>query len=207
MVVQCPQCKTKYKVSDDVVADAAPSFRCSRCKHTFELEMPELSEPFNHEDRSSKTRMDEDRELSFTFPAQEKKELFPQKEKEITDSTVRNNELAKDESDLSDRWSINTNAAKDEKAFTMAGSEQPALKEPTAVAGDAGENEPSKLDVTFPQGRETAPNVYAITPNRDQRASTVPFLMLFVLLIIFYGFATAYHQVHPLASEDIVGKV
>jgi predicted Zn finger-like uncharacterized protein len=38
MLVQCPKCKTTYKVSDDVVKGAAPSFRCSRCKHTFEVE-------------------------------------------------------------------------------------------------------------------------------------------------------------------------
>jgi predicted Zn finger-like uncharacterized protein len=207
MLVQCPQCKTKYKVSDDIVADAAAAFRCSRCKHTFELEMPELSEPFNHEDPLSKTGMDEERELSFTFPAQEKKELPQQDDKETTDSAVQNNEFATDGSDLSDRWSINVNATRDEEAFTMAGSEQVDRKEPTAAVRDPQEKEPSNLDLTFPPSREAAANVYAITPNRDQRASIVPFFTLFGLLILFYCFATAYHQVHPLASEDIVGKV
>ncbi len=38
MLVQCPKCKTTYKVSDEVVKGTSPAFRCSRCKHTFELE-------------------------------------------------------------------------------------------------------------------------------------------------------------------------
>ena len=38
MLVKCPSCRTTYKVADEVVKGAAPAFRCSRCKHTFELE-------------------------------------------------------------------------------------------------------------------------------------------------------------------------
>jgi len=206
MVVQCPQCKTKYKVSDDVVTDALPAFRCSRCKHTFELEMPEVSEPF--EETSSETGMNEERELSFTFPAQQKEKSPEQDEKKLADSAAQNNEHSStDGSELSDRWSINVNAAKDEKVFTLAGPEQTAQKEPIAAARDPQEQERPTLDITFPPGREAAANVYAITPHRDQRASIVPFLTLLGLLVLFYSFATAYHEVHPLSSEDIVGKI
>ena len=205
MVVQCPQCKTKYKVSDDVVTDALPAFRCSRCKHTFELEMPEISEPFNREETSSKTGRDEERELSFTFPAQEKEKSPDQDEKKLADSAVQNTEHLIGE--LPDRWSINVNTAKDEEAFTIAGPAQAAQTEPIGRARDPEEKEQPILDVTFPPGREAAANVYAITPHRDQRASIVPFLTLFGLLVLFYSFATAYHEVHPLSSEDIVGKI
>ena len=38
MLVKCPQCKTTYKVSDEALKGIAPAFRCSRCKHTFDLE-------------------------------------------------------------------------------------------------------------------------------------------------------------------------
>ena len=38
MLIQCPNCQTTYKVSDEVLKGTSPAFRCSRCKHTFELE-------------------------------------------------------------------------------------------------------------------------------------------------------------------------
>ena len=38
MLIQCPNCQTTYKVSDEVLKGTTPAFRCSRCKHTFELE-------------------------------------------------------------------------------------------------------------------------------------------------------------------------
>jgi predicted Zn finger-like uncharacterized protein len=65
MLVQCPKCKTTYRVSDEVVKGAAPSFRCSRCKHTFELEArPESAIDVSNPgaDKSS-----ENPELAFSF--------------------------------------------------------------------------------------------------------------------------------------------
>jgi predicted Zn finger-like uncharacterized protein len=44
MLIQCPKCRTTYKVSDEVLQGSAPLFRCSRCKHTFELEANEATE-------------------------------------------------------------------------------------------------------------------------------------------------------------------
>src|SRR5262245_53022109 len=81
MIVRCPSCKTTYKVGDDLVKDSNPAFRCSRCKHTFELGSAET--PEKHVDRaqfgekpSSKAR--QDRELSFTFaPKKEENQKEP----------------------------------------------------------------------------------------------------------------------------------
>ena len=44
MIVRCPSCKTTYKVADDLVKETKPAFRCSRCKHIFELEPAETAE-------------------------------------------------------------------------------------------------------------------------------------------------------------------
>ena len=43
MIVRCPSCKTTYKVADDLVKETKPAFRCSRCKHIFELEPAETA--------------------------------------------------------------------------------------------------------------------------------------------------------------------
>ncbi len=206
MLVQCPRCKTKYKVSDDVVKGATPAFRCSRCKHTFELETPELPVPIAQEASSPATDTEE-RELSFTFPPQEKEKFPEQDESKFADSVAVNNQHPPDSGKFPDRWSINDSAAKDEEPFTISGLEKTAQEEKIAAASERPPAEQPAYEVTPPPDREAAANVYAIAPYRDQRASIVPFLALFGLSIIFFSFATAYHQVHPQSSEGIVGKI
>jgi hypothetical protein len=55
--------------------------------------------------------------------------------------------------------------------------------------------------------RETTGNVLAIEPYREQRASVMPFLTLFGLLIIFSGFVLAYQKNHPADSENWVRSI
>lgn len=72
MVVQCPSCETRYRVSDEVQTTANPTFRCSRCGHVFYLE----SEAGSDEGPAAE---DEEREPSFSFAPQKAKEM-PRKE-------------------------------------------------------------------------------------------------------------------------------
>jgi predicted Zn finger-like uncharacterized protein len=195
MLVQCPRCKTKYKVSDEVAKDAALAFRCSRCKHTFELETPGDPEPLPQEASFSTTGAAEDRELSFTFPQPQTEELPEQDDKKFVDSVEENSQHSPEGSESPDGWSINASAAQEEEPFTISGPPQPAQERTIAVAPES------------PPVEAAAANVYAIAPYRDQRASIVPFLTLFGLLIIFFSFATAYNEVHPQSSEGIVGKI
>jgi predicted Zn finger-like uncharacterized protein len=37
MIVQCPKCKTKYRMDDELVRDGGTQVRCSRCKAVFEV--------------------------------------------------------------------------------------------------------------------------------------------------------------------------
>src|SRR5512139_1261068 len=74
MLVQCPNCKTTYKVSEDVMKGSTPAFRCSRCRHTFELEAEEPSQvPAEQASDGSVNSQAavQDRELSFSFPPKE----------------------------------------------------------------------------------------------------------------------------------------
>jgi predicted Zn finger-like uncharacterized protein len=59
----------------------------------------------------------------------------------------------------------------------------------------------------LPQSRDANPNVYSLQTFRDQPASTKPYLGLLVLLVLFFSFITAYQQVHPKASDDVIGKI
>ncbi|MCH7912384.1 MAG: zinc-ribbon domain-containing protein, partial [Deltaproteobacteria bacterium] len=73
MLVSCPSCSTTYRVSDNLITTRNPTFRCSRCKHTFVLELkfetdteeakapPPSEAPQEDEGKSA--------ELSFSFPS------------------------------------------------------------------------------------------------------------------------------------------
>ena len=70
MLVQCPSCRTTYRVADDVVKGAVPAFRCSRCKHNFELEGAETAPATPEKPAPSEAAVapePQDRELTFRF--------------------------------------------------------------------------------------------------------------------------------------------
>ncbi|MFQ5542005.1 MAG: zinc-ribbon domain-containing protein, partial [Candidatus Binatia bacterium] len=71
MLVSCPSCSTTYRVSDKLITTSNPTFRCSRCKYIFVLELK--SETIPEEETSShpsETRQEEEEkspELEFSF--------------------------------------------------------------------------------------------------------------------------------------------
>jgi predicted Zn finger-like uncharacterized protein len=68
MLVQCPNCKTTYKVADEVVKGSTPAFRCSRCRHTFEIDPAANPAPARPQPKTSPPAAPEE-ELSFSFSA------------------------------------------------------------------------------------------------------------------------------------------
>jgi predicted Zn finger-like uncharacterized protein len=106
MIVRCPSCKTAYKVADDVTQDTMPVFRCSRCKHTFELDPAETApEPVAKwrapEPPPSETK--EEREPSFTFPAKEQEGA--EDREESIDSAMRDFKLRATPDEDAKTWS------------------------------------------------------------------------------------------------------
>lgn len=209
MLVQCPKCKTKYKVSDEVVKDATPAFRCSRCKHTFELETLEVSEPLVGERKSPNVppvATKQESELSFTFPPQEKQPLQSDEQKKFAESLARDVERSAGDNELPDRWSINIPEPKNEEPFVISPPHD-VPQEKITQSPVRGSLPKPPADLSPSSTPEPLPNVYSIGPYRDQRASTAPFLTLFGLFIVFFSFAAAYHEVHPQASEGIVKQI
>src|SRR5262249_53822464 len=66
MLVQCPACRTTYRVSEDEVATPNPTFRCSRCKNVVVRGGKGQSKPARQRVESARA---ESPELSFTFDA------------------------------------------------------------------------------------------------------------------------------------------
>jgi predicted Zn finger-like uncharacterized protein len=200
MIVRCPSCKTTYKVADELVKDTKPAFRCSRCKHTFELESaetPERSVDSAHAAASLFSKTQQERELSFTFAP--KKQEDGENRKEFTPSPREDFEFPARSAE--DQSMGNVESTVDEPLTSS---------EPDPGMGaDQVPDSPPQLSPSqpLPLARETTDNVLSLDPYRDQPASTVPFLSLFGLLVMLFGFATAFHLAHPNVSEGIVRSI
>jgi predicted Zn finger-like uncharacterized protein len=200
MIVRCPSCKTTYKVADELVKDTKPAFRCSRCKHTFELESaetPERSVDSAHAAASLFSKTQQERELSFTFAP--KKQEDGENRKESIRSSRQDFEFPARRAE--DQSMGNVESTVDEPLTSS---------EPDPGMGaDQVPDSPPQLSPSqpLPLARETTDNVLSLDPYRDQPASTVPFLSLFGLLVMLFGFATAFHLAHPNVSEGIVRSI
>ena len=204
MIVRCPSCKTTYKVADELIRQTQPAFRCSRCKHTFELESLETSAPAVDrvnisQGALSKTR--QERELSFAFASQP------------PETGVKPNQ-----SSLSAKSDFEFPARDIEDGSIEPVASRPAQPEPGSRS-EAGVGSDRVFDATgdgtvrlspshpLPLAREATDNLFSLDPYRDQPASIAPFLTLFGLLVIFFGFATAFHLAHPDVAEGLVRSI
>jgi predicted Zn finger-like uncharacterized protein len=210
MLVQCPKCKTTYKVADEVVKGAAAAFRCSRCKHTFELETEDTEEiaatvPPSTEETTPIA--DENPELNFDFAAKTETGVAQAKEEQFSDASLRDGLLA-DEKDAepSEDWSISTGATSQDEPFTLAAHEATPADQKIIDAPADGEPQASSFQSSRPQWDATA-SVLPIETYRDQQASVIPYFSLFGLLVIFFSIMTAFIEVHPATSEAFVKKI
>jgi predicted Zn finger-like uncharacterized protein len=206
MLIQCPRCQTTFRVSDEAVKGNAATFRCSRCKNIFELESVAEDEPRGDETFPDETRLTEGQEqqpeLNFTFPHKEE-DLDPPHDKELhgpgqADETIMD--------DPAEHWSISAGARKHEEPFTISPSTH-VLEDGKIVDAPAEVPERERDVQPFPEARDATGNVFPIDTFRDQPASTTPYLGLLVLLVVFFAFTAAYQQVHPSASDELMGKI
>jgi predicted Zn finger-like uncharacterized protein len=227
MIVRCPSCKTTYKVADDLVKETKPAFRCSRCKHTFELESAEtLETPVDRAQSAEKlfSQTREERELSFTFAP--KKQEKGENQKELINSPRRDlsksaepqtrTPLAPQEEIARAGFKFPARSAEYGSMSTSESTpDEPSTSDESDDSIEANkvldppERIPPQLSPSqpLPLARETADNVLPLDPYRDQPVSTVPFLTLFGLLVMLFAFATALHLAHPNLSEGIVRSI
>jgi predicted Zn finger-like uncharacterized protein len=204
MIVQCPSCKTTYRVADEVVKGAAPVFRCSRCKHAFELQFAKVQGKPDEKAPASETfsvKTEKEPELSFAFAPKKQEIRDP---KEFVPSTQ--NDDAQTTNAETPFLTKNTGTKKldDPHIFSesLAAIENDEAIHPAAILQP--QRPPSQ---PLPQAREMTDNVLALDARRDQPASTLPYLTLFGFLVILFGFATGFHLAHPDVSEGIVKAI
>lgn len=212
MLVQCPNCKTTYKVSDEVLKGVAPAFRCSRCRHTFELEAESPEETLAAADPKEAEADSPDQELSFSFAPQapetkanaaavipEESEKPDERTDTPTTPTV----------DTSMQWSMHgRDDAKDEAPFTLADSKRRPeqhkfIDEPNDFPADDAQLQHQMSD----REAESPDNILPISSYMDQQASILPYLTLLVILVIIFSVITVISYAHPKASENLVKNI
>lgn len=226
MLVQCPNCKTTYKVADEVLKGAAPAFRCSRCKHTFELEANESgetgSEPVADDGKNNQAPAP-DPELSFTFapkadetPTAAEIAVFGESGAteppaiQAKSNTPDNREIpnTQDKTESDDSWSLSNSENREEKPFTLP--DLPSSR-PRAKILDVADNFPAD-DPIFPRADsdddgDNGANILPMSSYMDQQASILPYITLLGLLMIVFSLIAAITHAHPKASESFVKNI
>lgn len=199
MLVQCPKCRTLYKVSDDLLKGSVPSFRCSRCKHTFEPEAhsepkagaqaaPAVDAPGEGAERDPELRL----------PLEARHDRAAKETASVRESVTR------DDSD--DRWAMRDPAQDNENRFVMPEKDE-AIEQgkPLDPALDFPAYDPFFAPVK--EESDDPNNILAISSYREQRASVLPFITLFGLLVIGFTLISVISHARPQASENVIKNI
>jgi predicted Zn finger-like uncharacterized protein len=209
MLVQCPSCKTTYKVSEEVLKGAAPVFRCSRCRHTFEIEATSTKQPEERPNARETPAISPEQELSFSFnpPQPADPSAMADKQESAVAATV-DQKMQESATQVQEAWSIPSAEVKDEAPFTLPElSQAPDLTKPTGTQHDFTVTEPAFPSDTKSEQSDAARHVFPMSSYIDQRASIFPYLTLFSLLAIFFSLVAALSHAHPKSSEAIVKQI
>ena len=210
MLVRCPKCQTTYKVSDDLLKGSAPAFRCSRCKHTFELDphtTPDSAAEREAPGEPVSTDSFKDRELSLPFEA--KIDSTPPATTQIAGTapvaTHTDNSAARREPE--EQWSPGDPDRISEHPFEIPEDVRPAKSPKAGDVRDFPADDPFFSKVESIEEGDDADNILAISSYREQKASVLPFFTLLVLLIIGFTFISVFSYAKPQASEAVIKQI
>lgn len=206
MLIKCPSCQTTYNVSDSLIKGSSPTFRCSRCKHTFALGTEnESKEEIKTGAGSfpSSISTDEDREMTFVFPPHER-EILVSEEDSAEEFPPSSNE---------DRHVVNE--SEEDKRPLESEHQSPSSRSNTSLESQSEAN-PDTIDEsprTESVGHEPVAAkedpLSARTPTQDgeQAASTLPYLSMFGLLVIGFAVITAISLTRPQSAESVIKNI
>ena len=207
MLVRCPKCRTTFKVSDDRVKGSVPAFRCSRCKHTFDVDLhtPETLtdmtgdfEPLAHKRR--------DEELRLPFEPKLDPAAYTGNNETAEAAPARADDFAA-RMEPGDTWSLSDPDRQDEHQFVLPESARPI---PSSQRAHASQDFPAE-DPFFPKADDDeageSNNILAISSYREQNASILPFVTLFTLLVIGFTFISVMNYAKPEAAEGVIKQI
>ena len=210
MLVRCPKCRTTYKVSDELLKGSAPAFRCSRCKHTFELELH--STPDSESDPAlpfepAVSSPSQDDELSLPFEPKAEPAV-PGAGKDETAESAAVSAGSESRPDENDQWSISDADREDQYRFVLPESEPPIdsgkVIDPSP---DFPADDPFFAKTESGDEADDGKNILAISSYRDQKASILPFVTLLGLLVIGFTLFSVISYANPETSEGVIRTI
>ena len=200
---------------------STPAFRCSRCRHTFELEAeepPQLPAEQASDGSVKSQAAVQDQELSFSFPSKEPAAPAVADQPAPAVPVVRDaplDETPSKENAVEDQWSLDSenandandaNDPKDDKPFTIPELTSPVEPQRTFDAPKefAAEHPAIATEDDVAGGVR---NILPMSSYMDQQASVLPYLTLFTLLMIGFSLAAVITHAHPKASEELVRNI
>ncbi len=223
MLVSCPSCSTAYRVSDNLITTLNPTFRCSRCKHTFVLELK-----FETNTEEAKTpsppespQEDEEKSAELSFP-------FPSTQTDTTEKIVEEDPHSVETTkppltDIQDQQpptegqdqqsseppvppSEESSAQEEELAEATSAHEQDTSQPftPPSPTDWKADFEAKEEEENFPfQEKETESDT-ADDPRQANSLSVIPFISLFGLLLLIFFMATLTYQAKPTQLESLI---
>jgi predicted Zn finger-like uncharacterized protein len=209
MLVQCPNCQTTYKVADEVVKGGSPAFRCSRCKHTFELESGENLGAAHGQPKSGETSTAKpapDKELSLPFAPKQISEPISHDRKDLEARPMEGSD-SQSRAEAESTWSMSATSQEQDRAFVAAETDPPGDK----VEAKISQKDFPSNDPLFPKlasdKEDNASNILAISPYLELRGSILPFVTLFSLLVIGFSLFAVIGYAHPEMPESVLKKI
>jgi predicted Zn finger-like uncharacterized protein len=208
MLVRCPKCRTTFKVSDDRVKGSVPAFRCSRCKHTFDLELhnaPETSADLTGALEPPTPDRTQAEELRLPFEPKLDRPAYTGNNETFEAAPAPADDFAA-RVEPGDSWSLSDPNRQDEHQFVLPDSDPPI---PSSRMADVSQDFPAD-DPFFPKadGDEAGEsNILAISSYREQKASILPFVTLFGLLVIGFTFISVMSYAKPQAAEGVIKQI
>ncbi len=198
MQVECPNCDTRYRVSDSLITTPNPTFRCSRCKHVFapgakpETESSLAKTPLSSS--AAKEDLEDNRELTFSFLSAPAKEA---PEAKASDEPDEPPQLSTDESPsrVEEPSQLLT-----DRPFTISD------EDPSPWRDDHPEASPEfETKWEPPSGTDQDEAVPVPEPHRP--LSTLPYLGLFGGLVLLYSVLALFHQAGPRTAEAVIKNI
>ena len=193
MLVQCPSCQTTYKVSDDVLSGDAPAFRCSRCKHTFELgakDHPKETAPPVKPGECEVARSSADDEPSLPFAPKAETDPIPSEPEEAPEPLSGGEPVTRASEDLS-----HSPLSSEDKPFVFPDAAEEASKPDPRE--DFQDDDLLFRKLEFDDPNENSRNITAISPYLEQHASIKPFVTLLGLLVLGFCLFAAVSHARP----------
>jgi len=206
MLIQCPKCQTTYKVSDEVMKGTSPAFRCSRCKHTFEMEaadtVRETRQKTPSEQSAPTGQSGDEAELPLPFAPEPEAEKIASKPAPVEEPAEQSKPAAETSLPQEDLWAMSDAKHEDERPFVMPAKK---FREKDSASEDFSIDDPIFRRVDAES--ENPQNVLALSPYLEQRASVLPYVSLLALLVVGFGLLTIVSRASPQTPESILKSI